>query len=494
MKLNFDALKSKLKIKNNRDKEIFVNRKKSRKHGSYSAVVTLILAAILIVINLIMAELPTKYTQIDVSSEKLYTIGSQTEEVVNNLESEVDIYYICQSGQEDDTLKKMLERYDDLSDKITVEEKDPVLYPNFTSQYTSDEVVDNSLIVVSGEKSKVISFDTIYESEMNYSTYAYDTTGFDGEGQLTSAISYVTSDNLPILYTLEGHSEVELSTAMISSIEKENIEIKSLNLVTEESVPEDTDILMINGPQKDLSEEESQKIITYLENGGKAFIISNYTTEDMPNFNSILEDYGVQTEDGVIIEGDSNNCIPQAPYYLVPDIQNTDITSSLVSNNHYVLIPLAQGIVETEDHRDTLNIENLLTTSDSAYAKSDVENMTTYSKEDGDINGPFNIAVSVTESIDDDNETQLVYLTSSNILDDTVDAQVSGGNTEFIMNCISAMSDHEVTVSIPSKSTEISYLTYTAASANMWSIIVIGIIPIAILVTGIVIWLKRRKK
>lgn len=138
---------------------------------------------------------------------------------------------------------------------------------------------------------------------MNYSTYAYDTTGFDGEGQLTSAISYVTSDNLPILYTLEGHSEVELSTAMISSIEKENIEIKSLNLVTEESVPEDTDILMINGPQKDLSEEESQKIITYLENGGKAFIISNYTTEDIPNFNSILEDYGVQTEDGVIIEG-----------------------------------------------------------------------------------------------------------------------------------------------------------------------------------------------
>lgn len=160
-----------------------------------------------------MAELPTKYTQIDVSSEKLYTIGSQTEVVVKNLESEVNIYYICQSGQEDDTLKKMLERYDDLSDKITVEEKDPVLYPNFTSQYTSDKVVDNSLIVVSGEKSKVISFDTIYESEMNYSTYAYDTTGFDGEGQLTSAISYVTSDNLPILYTLEGHSEVELSTA-----------------------------------------------------------------------------------------------------------------------------------------------------------------------------------------------------------------------------------------------------------------------------------------
>lgn len=81
------------------------------------------------------------------SSEKLYTIGSQTEEVVKNLESEVNIYYICQSGQEDDTLKKMLERYDDLSDKITVEERKILYYILILlHNILLIKVVDNSLI------------------------------------------------------------------------------------------------------------------------------------------------------------------------------------------------------------------------------------------------------------------------------------------------------------------------------------------------------------
>lgn len=64
-------------------------------------------------------------------------------------------------------------------------EKDPVLYPNFTSQYTSDDVADNSLIVVAGEKSKVISYSDLYETEMDYTTYQTNTTGFDGKDRLT---------------------------------------------------------------------------------------------------------------------------------------------------------------------------------------------------------------------------------------------------------------------------------------------------------------------
>ena len=68
---------------------------------------------------------------------------------------------------------------------------------------------------------------------MDYNTYSYQTTGFDGEGQITSAIAYVTSENLPVLYTLEGHGEQELDPTIKEDIEKANMEIKSLNLLTE---------------------------------------------------------------------------------------------------------------------------------------------------------------------------------------------------------------------------------------------------------------------
>ena len=51
--------------------------------------------------------------------------------------------------------KKLLEKYDEESDHITVEQKDPVVNPKFTSEYTSDDVAANSLIVVCGDRSKV---------------------------------------------------------------------------------------------------------------------------------------------------------------------------------------------------------------------------------------------------------------------------------------------------------------------------------------------------
>ena len=72
-------------------------------------------------------------------------------------------------------------------------------------------------------------------------------------------------------------------------------------------------------------------VIAYLENGGKALIVSDYTDQEMPNFASVLQNYGVQTVDGVVMEGDTSHYISQNPYYLLPDIKSTDITSSLSS-------------------------------------------------------------------------------------------------------------------------------------------------------------------
>ena len=54
----------------------------------------------------------------------------------------------------------------------------------------------------------------MFESTINYQTYQYETTGFDGEGQVTSAISYVTTDSLPVMYTITGHEEATMTDDM----------------------------------------------------------------------------------------------------------------------------------------------------------------------------------------------------------------------------------------------------------------------------------------
>lgn len=470
--------------------------KKLLKHGTYSMAVTAVVIAIVVVLNLVVQEIPSKYREIDLSSQKLYTIGEQTEKILKNLKKDVTLYYIAQDGTESSDIKNLLEKYEEGSKHITVEQKDPAVSPKFASQYTSDNISNNSIIVVCGDKSKVVDYSSMYETSINYQTYSQEVTGFDGEGQLTSAINYVVSDNMPVLYNLEGHDESSMSETMKETIEKANIEIKSLNLFSEEAVPDDAECLFIFAPATDLTKEEADKIISYLENGGKALIVSNYTDEDMPNFESVLENYGVQPVDGIVLEGNTDNYVSQNPYYLLPNIESGEITSELSSQSRYVLVPLAQGIKKADNIRDTLNISSILTTSDSAYSKTNLKDMDTMEKEGGDIDGPFDLAVSITEKVGDDKETQIAYFASASIFNDSINSMVSGTNYELLSASLAWMcsTDDSNQISIPSKSYDTTTLTVPTADINFWSIFVTGVLPVCILLIGFGIWMKRRKQ
>lgn len=470
--------------------------KKLLKHGTYSMAVTAVVIAIVVVLNLVVQEIPSKYREIDLSSQKLYTIGEQTEKILKNLKKDVTLYYIAQDGTESSDIKNLLEKYEEGSKHITVEQKDLAVSPKFASQYTSDNISNNSIIVVCGDKSKVVDYSSMYETSINYQTYSQEVAGFDGEGQLTSAINYVVSDNMPVLYNLEGHDESSMSATMKETIEKANIEIKSLNLLSEEAVPDDAECLFIFAPATDLTKEEADKIISYLENGGKALIVSNYTDEDMPNFESVLENYGVQPVDGIVLEGNTDNYVSQNPYYLLPNIESGEITSELSSQSRYVLVPLAQGIKKADNIRDTLNISSILTTSDSAYSKTNLKDMDTMEKEGGDIEGPFDLAVSITEKVGDDKETQIAYFASASIFNDSINSMVSGTNYELLSASLAWMcsTDDSNQISIPSKSYDTTTLTVPTADINFWSIFVTGVLPVCILLIGFGIWMKRRKQ
>ena len=462
-----------------------------RKRWGGDALMTAVVLAIVVVINLVVGQIPVKYTQFDLTDNQLYTITDQTKTFVKGLDSDVDVYLVAQSGQEDEQIQKVLERYESLSSHIKVHTKDPVANPSFTKQYTDSSLSDNSLIVVCGDKYKVINYSDIYQSEFNYSTYSSQTTGFDAEGQLTSAIDYVTSDTLPKLYTLTGHDEASLSDTLTSQIEKENIDIEELNLVTSESVPDDADCLMINGPQKDITADEKDRILSYMENGGHVLIFTDYTETDMPNLTELLNNYGLSTSAGLIFEGNSQYYYPGYPSYLIPRIQSADAVGSMTSKD-LVLMPYAQNINISDDVRSTVTTEALLQTSSKSYIKTDLKNLTTTEKASGDEEGPFTVGAAVTENYNDV-ETKLVYFSSSAILDENMNQAVSGGNYELISNVMSWMIDKEESISIPTKSLSTTYLTVTAADAGFWGAVVI-LIPAALVIGGGVVWFRRRRK
>lgn len=373
--------------------------RRQTKHGSYSLGLSAVVIAGAVAINLVVSELPSKYTKIDLSSQQLSVLDTQTEEVLAGLSKDMTIYYLVQDANRDDNIARLLERYADASGHISLVEKDPVRYPQFTSQYTDETLSENSVILTCGEQSRVIAYEDMYESEFNYQYYSYETTGFDAQGQLTSAIAALNSDSLPKIYTLTGHGEAGFDASLTESIAKENITTEELSLISAEAVPDDADALLIVSPAHDLADAEAQKILNYLKRGGHAVIVTDYQAQEMPNLSSVLSYYGMELADGVVIENDRNHFV-QLPYYLLPDIGTSAVSGELADGGGYVLMAAAQGLQKSDGLRDGLTLTEVLSTSDAAYSKTDVQNMSTYEKENGDIDGPFAVGMIASEEVE----------------------------------------------------------------------------------------------
>ena len=455
------------------------------KGGSYSLALTAIVLAILIAVNVLVSVLPSSATKYDITSTNLYSITSSTKVVVNALEKDVDIYWIVQSGEEDEIIENLLSKYESLSSHITVTKKNPDVYPTFTAQYTDDDVANNSLIVECGDKSRYIAYSDIYLTDVDYTTYSY-VYSFDGEGAITSAIDYVVSDELPKLYMLEGHGEADLPTEFENQIEKENMELESFSLLNTDEIPEDADAVLIYAPETDISEEEAGMLEDYLLTGGKLLVIAGPTEDGtLTNLYSVLESYGIVVADGLVVEGDRSYYAFQQPYILLPEIESNDITDALIDANYFAIFPLAQGLTITGNDATAL-----LTTSDSSFSKAAGFQLDTYEKEDGDTDGPFAVAVTV----DTANDGQMIWFASSYFLEDLYNAYSSGANLDLVMNALSSLIGQRDAVSIRSKSLSYNYLTISDSSASMLKAWMIGIIPAAFVIYGVITVIDRRKK
>ena len=458
------------------------------KGGFYSLAVTAVVLAIIIAVNIFVSTLATTLTKYDISSSKLYSITSNTKVVVNSLEQDVTIYWVVQADQEDDVIENLLGKYESLSDHIEVVKKNPDVFPTFTEQYTSEDVPNNSLIVESGERSRYISYDDIYLAESDMYSYSY-TTSFDGEGAITSAIDYVVTEELPQVYVLEGHGETELPSTFADSIEKENMEVNPLSLLTTKEVPEEADAVLIYNPQSDISEEEADILGEYAKNGGKLFVMSGPVEGgELPNLNSILDDYNISVTEGIVVEGNSNYYAFGYPYVLMPEMASSEITDTLINENYYAIMPLSQGLQVGMNSTGT--VTELLTTSYDAFSKVAGFELDTYEKEDGDIDGPFTLGVSIETS----GAGQIIWYSASDFLNDMYNAYSSGANVDLAMNSLSSLIGEREAIAIRSKSLNYNYLTITDSTSSTLKTLMIGVFPLTYLGIGIFIIMRKRGK
>ena len=445
------------------------------KYGTYSTVVTVVAIAVIVLVNMIVGKFSENIDNIDLSDSKIYEITDTTKEILADLEHDIQFIVLAEKDSVDERISIFVEKYAALSKKIDLEWIDPVEHPSALTEY---DAASNSIVVVCEDlgRQEVVSMEDmiVYDYTNYYYTGYADESGFDAEGQLTSAVSSVISETSKKIYCTTGHGEASFGTTILDLLDKSNFTTEEINTLMATEIPEDCDLLFLHAPTTDLTGEELNLIAEYLRNGGDVFYILAMTSEETPNLDALLAEYGMQKANGYIADTQRN--YQGNYYYIFPQLSVSGELANDISTEMVLLIQ-SLGMTETEPARDTISLEVFMETSSAGYAVNG----------DDAVEGQYVLGAVATEE-----ESQFTVIASQTMIEgNLIDSFGTLENATLFMNAVTNHFDDVVNISIPEKSLAVTY--NSVQHAGLFGILFIFGVPLFALGFGFVTWLKRRK-
>ena len=109
---------------------------------------------------------------------------------------------------------------------------------------------------------------------------------------------------------------------------------------------------------------------------------------------------------------------------------------------------------------------------------------------------PLNIAAEGVKTNNDEKSSRVVVLGSPSMLNETVMSYNSYNNSAYFMNVVNTIADKDDNgITIESKSLESAELGVTdVTTQSVMIVIFVVILPAAILIAGLIVWLRRRNR
>ena len=437
--------------------------------------------------------IPTKYTEFDITKNGWYKITDETKAVLDSLNEDVTIYVLSSKEDVDSTVEHYLNSYDSYSSRLKVAYRPASDYPGFASNYTDTSLYYSSLILTMGDQSRVIDYYDMFSYTYDYS-YNPSITGIDVEGQVTAAISsMINGDNRIKIYVLTGHMELDTPQYIIDSLKKVGYSFEDLYLYTNE-VPDDCDILLINGPQSDLDTAEIESLKNYVNRGGKIFMMASIEEAKCTNYDSFIKWLGLDITEGTVLEDDYRYMLTPEDPTLVLTVPESGSPYN-ISDKKMNILYLSRGLkYDEENYPADLIINNIFESSSSSYVKN-IISTESLAKTDGDEEGPFYLGLYLKKINSETNtSSDIVIISSGAFLMDQVDQVVSHGNSDLFIDAAKKLVDNSLVTTIPVKELTYDQITVSMSMVAFYVVMYCVVAPLAFIIAGIVILIIRRRK
>lgn len=497
-----------------------MKNKKFNLSGAIAFIIAVLILVIFVPINLIVGYKDKVY---DMTPAKKYTLNDITVKLLEDTaDKEIEVFFLMEDLEGLKSAPEYLALYHTLTqleerDNITLTCFNPDKTPEYSKILNPAEILRleaGDVFVKCGDIIKRVSHDKIFQSTSE------GIVQYAGEELIAGAVKTCTDGTLPTIYFMQGHGEKSIEdsySTYASAVKANNYDAKDIDLSKELRIPDNTAIIYLVAPQKDITDAERTLLMDYLDNGGSVSMLLPpcETNGRFKNIEYILRKFGIEMDYNIVAESnpinqlENNEGVQDPRYFRVEYTPATDeFTEDLTTDVNYAItngiyipgISNARSMTQLPDNqfenngnfevssivRNIVNAESKYTTESIAMG-GDAETAAVANEKLSNVQLDFGFY-----SYNKSTGGKLFTIGSADMIDnDKVTYDVSG--TQFLTIISNTwLRDIDVDMGIGNKSNAYDTMEFADAEDAKRVMTYTAALPVAIIIFGIIVWLKRR--
>jgi len=273
-----------------------------------------------------------------------------------------------------------------------------------------------------------------------------------------------------------------------TQLQAKGFKVQTLSLAANPGIPENTAVLVIAGPQAPVLPGMVKLVRDYVKRGGNLLWLGD--PGPLYGLEPLAADLGVHFGAGTIVDPNTQLIgINDASITLVSEYPTTSPLTSGLST--LTLFPTATS-VDADKHAGWQEDDFLRSLPRSWLETGDLHKPVSFDAKQGDKPGPLTLGVALTRTVQDSHSQRVVITGDGDFLSD---AYVSNaGNMDLGLDIMNWVAHDDAYIDINPRPAPDLVLSLTPLAQGVIGFGFLFILPLLLFVTGLLVWIRRRRR
>jgi hypothetical protein len=472
------------------------------RYGAVSVAITILVIFFIVLLNVVLTALFKRYPlDIDLTEDQIFEVSSETKDFLSKLEKDVTIYVLntedrfTSSGPTEYFIQanQVIHKYGQLSSRVKLEYIDLIRNPDFSARFPEEKFNVNDILVTSGGNVRKLTSSDLFNIRSSY--YGSYVASSKAEQAMTSALLNVTGDKKFLAAVIKGYDETDVSS-FLELLRLNAWDTVELNLLTED-IPPEASLLILARPSRDLDIPELQKLDAFLGEGQDRtlFCLTDIDQPHLPNLADFLAEWGLAVEPGLIYETSNARILMSNPFVALADFGEEKYAEKSSEKGLYPVIPQARPLKVLWEAKGWRTTTTLVKSSDSSGIRP-LEDSADWTP-DSSLSGSTPMVALSDFYRTNQGETfsgHVLLSGSTLVMAPSILSNLNFANGEYFLDLLGQLAKRDDQIYVQDKTLGFTELRVTGEQVLIFTLIFVVLLPLAVLVAGIVVWLRRRHK